>query len=948
MTRGDKLSGESGGAFGDDAIYAEAYCRPKDVFHEGSEDEAYESPSVRRRQYEEAGQRFLAGGTPLILSASLNGPFDNSSGWINPWLSNSQKANSLRRNKGSRSIRPYQKGSLQTRADDCHLPSPESLKQAPYARPNAYLESTDIADARGWRQTSDQQSTMRRGFWSSDSSGASTPTKAKRSGGAEKRNARLVNRMRSQLGNTGLARPEEEDGLDELLADNPVSPLDLVSPVMVSKTTFARSGAFGSQGSRAVISEDELSPSKAAAIATLSSPVSLKYGGRGYSIGKSKPVPACATSSVATQTTPSILRHVDRCVPAESSSQEPERTELLKMQKSPLSHKAKQRRRSTAEPWNSGPPLSRSTRSSAEDDRSAHVQVEANLTQGLRDDIKDAEVPADEGLPEDDTATHGLTGAAQENLERPQGVQPEADLAELAIPRVEAANEMPAMKRKFEQDVTSPRSQDGQKRSKALNSCINGPDEGSRHEAINRVSNVGYVICETSHAEGNTHEQVEEQSPISPIKKESSLDFSGKEKDDFSLKNLLNRLMPVSPWSRLSRMAVGSYPIPMTEPGRALADSKEAAPISPTDEHERHLQLAVALSPRRAQASGGQDELKCPDKCTVLTDSRDRRHHESVSVHENEGSSARDMESESWQNPEARVEAAVPRGEPLEAMSPNLPTKNLRIELLKPDGASSHPFQTHRDDVPSVRPKGVSASVNTGDGNAAKGPPGTSSNTRAQTPEPQFICKSFASFLSPSPDRQRSLGHGRRGRGAMPSILKSRWRQERRPKSCVTWAENLQVFKSAADAQPGYLSTASSRTPSTRHGSPPPDGVIDGDLAEEDCKFSKHFEAVASRNESQHGTPRTRSMYNEAAEPESVTASESTEPSEAALGHQASSDWTTDAVVVSRASEEPMDVVEDMVREMGDFWDTWNLDAELDQARKFGTETAKSQTREAC
>lgn len=33
-------------------------------------------------------------------------------------------------------------------------------------------------------------------------------------------------------------------------------------------------------------------------------------------------------------------------------------------------------------------------------------------------------------------------------------------------------------------------------------------------------------------------------------------------------------------------------------------------------------------------------------------------------------------------------------------------------------------------------------------------------------------------------------------------------------------------------------------------------------------------------------------------------------------------------------SQEPLDIVEDVIRELGGYLDTWNVDMELDQARK--------------
>lgn len=99
---------------------------------------------MRRLRYEEAGQRFLEGKFPSLLSASLRGPFDS---WRNPWRSK-QRCESRR---ASESVC----GSVLTQAthipdslaedNECHLPSPESLKQTPISEPHAYLMQCELA-----------------------------------------------------------------------------------------------------------------------------------------------------------------------------------------------------------------------------------------------------------------------------------------------------------------------------------------------------------------------------------------------------------------------------------------------------------------------------------------------------------------------------------------------------------------------------------------------------------------------------------------------------------------------------------------------------------------------------------------------------------------------------------------------------------------------------------
>lgn len=75
--------------FRNEPIYCEALHSPDDVLCPGSDDEAYDSPAERRLRCEIQARRFIEGKPLVLLSASLAGPFDRKSGWVNPWRSKS-------------------------------------------------------------------------------------------------------------------------------------------------------------------------------------------------------------------------------------------------------------------------------------------------------------------------------------------------------------------------------------------------------------------------------------------------------------------------------------------------------------------------------------------------------------------------------------------------------------------------------------------------------------------------------------------------------------------------------------------------------------------------------------------------------------------------------------------------------------------------------------------
>ncbi|KAH6613317.1 hypothetical protein F5144DRAFT_587312 [Chaetomium tenue] len=75
--------------FCDEPIYCEPPHNPDEILYHGSDDEAYSSSTERRLRFETQAERFLEGKTVFLLSASLRGPFDRESGWVNPWRSKS-------------------------------------------------------------------------------------------------------------------------------------------------------------------------------------------------------------------------------------------------------------------------------------------------------------------------------------------------------------------------------------------------------------------------------------------------------------------------------------------------------------------------------------------------------------------------------------------------------------------------------------------------------------------------------------------------------------------------------------------------------------------------------------------------------------------------------------------------------------------------------------------
>ncbi|KAI3399997.1 hypothetical protein diail_4831 [Diaporthe ilicicola] len=157
---------------GDEPLYCEAVHNHADAdadFYSGSEDDHYEAPLHRRLHIERKAIDFLSGNVPILLSATLRGPFDREH-WNNPWRS-------TRAHLYAEPAKSQPSQSRQTVAPDENLPdtqgtslyplpSPE-ITNPPSTRKNPYMDESDYSRVKTWREAVKSTSVSKDPFWQS-------------------------------------------------------------------------------------------------------------------------------------------------------------------------------------------------------------------------------------------------------------------------------------------------------------------------------------------------------------------------------------------------------------------------------------------------------------------------------------------------------------------------------------------------------------------------------------------------------------------------------------------------------------------------------------------------------------------------------------------------------------------------------------------------------------
>ncbi|KKP02366.1 hypothetical protein THAR02_05518 [Trichoderma harzianum] len=974
-----------------DSIYCEAVFPPQDIYYEGSEDEDYDDAEARRLRYEAAGRQFLAGRVPTLLSATLKGPFDEESGWVNPWRSKNRTANSqcrpesqpvgsqysLRRPAASASASPVaQRQAMEVLKNaECALPSPESLKQAPFTEPRSRSQGK-VSGLHGWGDDDASLSPTKDGYgsWaassplqklskrkSKSSIGADstspkrrrvasseleikTPTSARRqtrttSAGEQRAKACLQNtsiyshirELTSKISRQGLSS-EDDDTFDsdddESLITRPSAD---ASSTLMPNPSSSLSSPFSQPSLLRALSPVSMSPAQ--------TPSKQRFPAT-QSPSKSPSRPRSSSALSCLSEAPTNLSDLSDLEMLSAESHADEEAHVDDDNTAPESHSPEEERSPLEfNEWASastqslprattpiGPDVDEPTLSS--DDASAAHNPEGSFMGGLEANYK---VP--DGLITRFVATTPTRMAhpiiyndadGSDDLAPNSGITALSSSHQSAANRTEAANVS-----KDSSGNGSPTKTNSPTKSSALQSLSPRNGRINSRPASNKIARPYHSSPLKASAAVDRAVYFQEEDS-----QQSKENVETREAKENSLPQVVRTSIPMSQPS-LS----GPAPDLPCKPDHSTVDKSQEDPAardtaafstasppsqlpieaaSPTEmDNTAHLNV-LPKSPELTEPSLAQEEVSADSQPLLST----------------EGHTGPDMSevhtSEQSADPELTATLADDDGQtPIqEQENPTLtPTKTGESFVVPPQSLITE--QPSSEDLPL---------------------PTETVPERPSTPEPRFAFTSFSSFMSPSPIHRRQTRFFTDGtynsaastsHGILVSSKNRVWRSTTAKKR-VSWAP---LSHEEADGSGEKISsetdTSSLSRGRDRAVSPPPPpstSLASDSLTERDMKFSHHFAAVADRAKGTQPQSVPTASGHGSCSPDRqapVTAVQIASPtkvkSPSKLNLQsgkkvASNGWDDDS--------DPTDIVQDIFNEMDDFLQVWDVDAELDEARK--------------
>ncbi|KAF5979373.1 hypothetical protein FCOIX_5341 [Fusarium coicis] len=943
----DPLADELALGWGEDTIYCEATCDPQDVLYEGSDDENYDNPMSRKLRIEAAGQRFLDGKTPVLLTALLRGPFDaKSSNWVNPWRSKHRTAGNARiirtspgKLKRSANVRRNVSipETVQPASDslECHLPSPESLSQTSETETHPYLEEDELANVREWRDAVDAERKPEDEFWASTPEGSLSERKRKAKGSSWLKH--LANkRRRTEVMETGsIDTPVPSRNQPSLPATKAFNTSFSSVPDRLPSSAIATKRFFSPPQHEQTTSEDELSRDKVTLDRTLSSsPLSsLQYTpvlDSHANISSRDSVDHQTPSKVSVPDRGSVPRTTDLRAQDEADSNTTPRPAFETQEDASFCFKMRPRLNQAAETASD-----EDVSMSNEDTWSGLSSISSKEFRGF--DISDSRPDSAEGCSMIDTTTSDseLTSCSSQVSEEDAVLL----VAEEMLSGCESATGSEDEDMGVTVDTTS-------------NLAVTENHEGSVTASVDESS-------EEEEEEEGVVGKAKATEAVSPttLNNRTSQTLAGRRKAEatpskpatsshaeYLLRtSIKKRFIPQSSWEKLERLT-GSPAHQSSTQRRSSCPSKLATNSPSGRRKTASVQSTPMKTTLRRALSLPQPSLENV-RPTIVDSPAKEQQLEQEQRQPNSPKETRIPLSQQtpWVDNKLSQYATLSLGK----ISPDRPmseSKETGTIVAESSPVDQTPWTNEMADLPT-KPLALTPIVETEDRAVVEEPntPAVTSqvdtplqDTSAaatkvieSTPEPQFSVKSFASFRSTSPGHssrrsKRAVWRGSGSRmpstqGILASATKNPW--------VVRSSERRVSFAPLPHETKGYSSNPTTPCPSIskgRQGSPPPDTPMSELPTSGDDKFHKHFDAVVRGPiirqkqrllppESQRtvGSPMPDAMAEAFLSADQMR--QSAPPSDPTKSDRESDE-----------SQDPMEMAEDVFREMDHVFE-WNL-----------------------
>ncbi|KAK2046681.1 protamine P1 [Colletotrichum somersetense] len=952
----------------DEPMYCEAPHDEGEVLYAGSDDEHYDGPDKRKSRYEEAAIRFLQGHTPVLLTTVLRGPFEgpDAKGWVNPWQSKRKTAlavsvkktapeHLLKITSPEREITEMRNGGSPT---SCHLPSPRSLDQVDIT-PHPFLEEEDLERVESWRSTAESASRMEESVWSFDASLSQSQYRSqrkRRSVGSEwlkrddnkRRKSGKVHDMErtsvtpqrntpTLLQEPSGPRTPSRQKQQDTSANAEVGRKSLESPEASSSSPAKALHAVTNRSSQRLLSQPcDKQNSDPEMPAPLSTPVQTPESSR-----KSRITPGRATIGSRPRSSGATMLEQATRSGGEFETQ----------QDDSFLFRARRREHVPAIQLSPLPRMSFGRVSSLACTTSSETDSDAELM-GLDGDTCMA----------DDTKATSPKSNAECNDHHGESLKKYRGLVVEQATRSEVENDRPQSEHSSGKSATLYTED-------TLVATNHAPMRGLKQlEVIQSSPPIKQDVVVEVITEGS------DQEPTVA----AAHSASQKEKDDEPTDDVVRTSLPPTPASRLS-MSTQFVPQPSTSqdstmpktfhqsPWSRLSQFPTSSPISWSDEGRQHLGHIEALF------SGGTPAHDAP---TTPLGAEVEREPASGSMNLSPQSEPGPLRIRAYSRIEKIISEeyspAVPASQqsPWKADAPamalpqqqQLPTEDGHGNFVDPSCQS--PWTASPERIRQAAQAALLSTVSAGATPASPSPlappalmnsdalvvdRATDSQSAAvadtaspSSPEPIFCIKSFARFMSPSPERPRrrsnkirlSDGHLPSTQSLIAATTDNPWESAKRSSKRVRWAP-----------LPNENDNGEARCPQTptgpRASSPPPETVVtDGPTGDDDqCQkhFQNHFQAVSRRKKLHHHLlPSASQQFLESPAPmamaEAFVAADSfgAPPAlEITTGHGETSFPTN-----TETQESALDDVDDVLLNLNEFIEMVDVEADLARTKE--------------